>query len=140
MTEMHIVKEPELIVVEKDEIKITEKLRPHSMKEYLKMQSVKQKTTQDLKNVNLNHLNSLEHHIPDEEVHVRSYCKLVKHILKLEYHHFDHNWFHNLNRTESSNMINLQDLSFVPGRVERFMRMENPKRLHHTHTRIHLEH
>jgi hypothetical protein len=118
----------------------TQKPRPQSLKEYLKLDTVKQKTVQELKNVQLGHYNSLEHHIVDEEVHIKNYCKLVKHLLKLEYHQFDHDWFPNVNRIDSSNLVDLRELSFIPGRVERFLQKEHPKKLKHSHTRIFLEH
>ncbi len=132
----------ELKEVRKEDLKTeqvleTQRPRPQSLKEYLKLDSVKQKTVQELKNVQKGHTNSLEHHVPDEEVHIKNYCKLVKHLIKLEYHHFDHEWFPSVNRMDSTNIENLRELSFIPGRVERFL---HPKKLKHSHTRIFLEH
>lgn len=117
-----------------------EKKSPQSLKEYLKLELVKNKTTQDLKTIKLDHETSVEHKIVDEEVHIRNYCKMIKHILKLEYHHFDHDWFPNINMKSSSNLVNLTELSLNPDRVERILKEEHPKKLKHLHTRINLEH
>ena len=129
---------------EKNTLVFSPLLRPKTLKEYLKLGSVKKSTEQSLKKVDLkNHLKSVEHKIQDESVHVKSYCKLLKHIFKLEYHHFDHDWLQNINKNSSSNLVNLQDLSLIPGRVEKFL--ENQHRQHdhklkNVHTKILLEH
>ncbi len=107
-------------VVRKQPIEFTTHIRPRSLKEYLKQESVKRVTEEKINNVNFSHDQCVDN--IGVEVHLKYYCKLLWYLKKLEYHHFDHNWFPNVNEVDSSRKINLNELSTIPGRVDHILK------------------
>jgi hypothetical protein len=120
-------------------------VRPQSLNQYLHQDTVRKTTDTKLKQLNLQeHKTSLEHGLHQENIHIKTYCKLLRHLLRLEYHFFDHNWFPNINHLDPTNMVDIRELSYIPGRAERTLQRMHPrdfkKKLEHEHVKIYLEH
>jgi hypothetical protein len=117
---------------------------PLLFKKYLKDEMIKKSINDNLKQGEvIEHKKSIEHQCDLKEVHIKNYNKLINDLGKLEYHYFDHDWLTNVNKNDSTNMINLQELNFIPGKSERILQNLNPthknKSIEHVHTRIFLE-
>lgn len=95
---------------------------PHSLKTYLKQESIRKMTVDTLNNTHKEQVfsttvfNPLTH--GHHDLHIKNFCKLRNHFLKLEYHYFDYDWFPNVNRYDPSTLTDFNELSFIPGRLE----------------------
>ena len=119
--------------------------RPKLLNQYLKQYKVLKATDLMLKQLNFEeHKLSIEHSIHQENINLKNYDKLIKHLIKLEYHFFDHNWFPNINYLESTNIVDSRELNFIQGRSERTLQNMHPgnfkTKLPHKHVKFYLEH
>jgi hypothetical protein len=105
-----------------ESIELGKYVRPKNFKEYLKQDSVKKATNLSLTTMDIQ--KKLEN-FTNIEVHIKNYCKLLKHIKRLEFNYFNQEWLSDVNYKNNSEFVNLNELEFIPGRVEHIISQWN---------------
>lgn len=93
--------------------------RAQNLRDYLKLSSVKRTTKIKINNIDLSPpiLQPAPQHFHADAIRMQAYSRLIKHILKIEYHQFDYN-FSPVNSQSSINLPNFEEISFIPLRLE----------------------